>query len=71
MVLSLFDAFSIFSTRCTVKNRYFYREKWDLAVFLLFFADFGPQYGVLEPSLDCKKVSRVVPEQVPGSFGPV
>ena len=24
------------------------------------------QMGVLEPSVDCKKVSGVVPEQVPG-----
>ena len=51
----------------TVKNGYFYSEKWDLAVFLLFFADFGPQDGVLEPSVDCKKGSGVVSEQVPGS----
>ena len=27
--------------------------------------------GVLEPSVDCKKVSGVVPEQVPGSSGHV
>ena len=45
VVLGMFDAFSIFSTRFTAKNRYFYREKWDLAVFLLFFADFGPRWG--------------------------
>ena len=25
--------------------------------------------GVLEPSVDCKKVSGVVPEQVPGGSG--
>ena len=35
VVLGLFDVCSIFSTRFTVKNRYFYREKWDLVVFLL------------------------------------
>ena len=35
------------------------------------FADFGPQVGVPDPSFDCKKVSGVVPEQVPGSSGPV
>ena len=27
------------------------------------------QMGVLEPSVDCKKVSGVVPEQVPGGSG--
>ena len=35
------------------------------------FADFVPQDGVLEPSVDCEKASRVVPEQVPGSSGSV
>ena len=46
VVLGMFDVFSIFSTRFTVKNRYFYREKWDLAVFLLFFfLILAPRWG--------------------------
>ena len=74
MVPSLFDAFSIFSTRFTVKNRYF---PLLLPVKMTKMRQNDPKWQilgrvwVLEPSVDCKKVSRVVPEQVPGSSGPV
>ena len=73
VVLGMFDAFSIFSTRFTVnfpaKNlnlSTLSRVRGDFADF----SDFGPQVGVPDPSFDCKKVSGVVLEQVPGGFEP-
>ena len=54
----LFYFYHRFTVTFTVENR-------QLAGFCDF-ADFGLQDGVLEPGFDCKKVSRVVSEHVPG-----
>ena len=73
MVPSLFGAFSIFNTRFTVN---FTVKKLNLSTLSRIrgdfadFSDFGPQVGVPDPSFDCKKVSGVVLEQVPGGFEP-
>ena len=74
VVPSLFGAFSIFiahfTVTFTVKNlnlSTLSRKRGDFADF----ADFGSQAGVPDPSFDCKKVSGVVPEQVPGGSEPV
>ena len=70
----MFDAFSIFNARFTVKNRYF---PLRLPVKMTKMRQNDPkwqilrQVWVLERSVDCKKASAVVPEQFPGSSGPV